>query len=36
MNNNNQQPVNIKESGDVMKLFFKDDVLQELNTIHIN
>ena len=35
LNNNNQQAINIAESGDVMKLF-KYDVLQELNTIHMN
>ena len=36
LSNNKQEPINIEESGDVMKLFFKYDVLQELNTIHMN
>ena len=31
----NQKPINTEESGGVMKLFFKYDVLQELNAIHI-
>ena len=34
--NNNERPINIKESPNIIKLFFKYDVLQELNTIPMN